>query len=55
MAESRGKSEVELAINTFVDKMKEIHPDLDREGFHEAISGYVQEENLPYEDRDEEE
>ncbi len=54
MAESHGQSEVELAINTFVDKMKEIHPDLDQEGFHDAISGYVQ-ENLPYKDGGEEE
>lgn len=35
------KSETELAIETFVDRMEEMHPDLDREGFHEAISEYV--------------
>jgi hypothetical protein len=37
-----GKSDVELAIETFVDRIEEIYPDLDREEFHEAIRGYVQ-------------
>ena len=36
------RCEAELAIESFVDKIKEIHPDLDREEFHNAISGYVQ-------------
>ncbi len=43
MSEQPGKSYTELVIETFVDKMQEIQPDLDREEFHEAISGYVQE------------
>ncbi len=34
-------SEEELAIDTFVDRMKEIHPNLDREEFREEISKYV--------------
>jgi len=34
-------SEEELAIETFVDRMKEIHPNLDREELREEISGYV--------------
>ena len=38
-----GKSNTELAIESFVDKMTEIHPDLDREEFHDAISGCVHE------------
>ena len=36
-----GKSESELAIDTFADRMKEIHPNLDRDGFRDAVSGYV--------------
>lgn len=43
MSEQPGKSYTELVIESFVDKMQEIHPDLDREQFHEDISGYVQE------------
>ncbi len=43
MSERSGMSSTELAINTFVDKIEEIHPNLDREEFHEAVSGYVQE------------
>ena len=38
-----GKTNTELAIESFVDKMIEIHPDLDREEFHDAISGCVNE------------
>jgi hypothetical protein len=38
-----GKSTTELAIESFVDKMIEIHPDLDWEEFHDAISGCVHE------------
>jgi hypothetical protein len=34
-------SEEELAIETFVDRMKEIHPNLDREELREEISKYV--------------
>lgn len=36
-----GKSESELAIETFADRMKEIHPNLDREEFRDAVNGYV--------------
>jgi len=38
-----GKSDRELAIETFVDRMMDIHPSLDREEFHNAISGCVNE------------
>jgi hypothetical protein len=48
------KSDTELAIDTFVDDILEIHPNLDREEFREAISGYVQ-QYVPDEDGDEEE
>ncbi len=43
MSEQPGRSYTELVIEWFVDKMQEIHPNFDREGFHEAIRGYVQE------------
>jgi predicted solute-binding protein len=43
VSEQPGKSHTELVIESFVDKMQEIQPELDREEFHEAISGYVQE------------
>ena len=43
MSENAGMSGTELAINTFVDKIEEIHPNLDREEFHDAVSGYVHE------------
>jgi hypothetical protein len=36
-----GKSDTELAIESLVDRMNEIYPDLDREEFHNAISGCV--------------
>ena len=36
-----GRSDEEIAIETFVDRMKEIHPELDREEFYETIIGYV--------------
>ena len=42
MSEHSGKSETEMAIESFVERINEIHPDLDREGFHDAISEYVQ-------------
>jgi hypothetical protein len=38
-----GRSEEEVAIETFVDRIKEIHPDLDREDLQETINRYVQE------------
>ncbi len=37
-----GKSDEELVIETFVDRIEEIHPNIDREEFHNTISGYVQ-------------
>lgn len=43
MSERSGMSSTQLAINTFVGKIEEIHPNLDREEFHEAVSGYVHE------------
>ena len=36
-----GKSDTELAIEAFVDSIKEIHPDLDREEFRDAVSTCV--------------
>ena len=36
-----GKSDTELAIEAFVDSMEEIHPNLDREEFRDAISTCV--------------
>ena len=38
-----GKSNTELAIESFVDRMQEIHPDLEWEEFYNAINGCVQE------------
>jgi len=38
-----GKSETELVIETFEDRIKEIHPDLDRQEFQGSVSGYVHE------------
>ena len=38
-----GKSDTDLAIESFVDKMIEIHPDLNRKEFYDAISGCVHE------------
>jgi hypothetical protein len=37
-----GKSDEELVIETFVDRIEEIHPNIDREEFHNTIRGYVQ-------------
>ena len=37
------KSDEELVIETFVDRIEELHPNIDREEFHNTISGYVQE------------
>ena len=37
-----GKSETELSTKAFVDSMKGIHPNLDREKFHAEISHCVQ-------------
>ena len=37
-----GKSETELSTEAFVESMMGIHPDLDREKFHDEISKCVQ-------------
>ena len=37
------KSDEELVIETFVDRIEELHPNIDREEFHNTVSGYVQE------------
>jgi len=37
------KSDEELVIKTFMDRIEELHPNIDREEFHNTISGYVQE------------
>ncbi len=43
MSESMpGKSETELSTEAFVDSMMGIHPNLDREKFHDEISKCVQ-------------
>ena len=36
-----GRSDTELAIEAFVDSIKEIHPNLDREELRDAISTCV--------------
>jgi len=36
-----GKSQTEIVIETFVDRLMEIHPNLDRERLHESMSGCV--------------
>ncbi len=38
-----GKSDTDLAIEAFVDSMEEIHPNLDREEFRDAIDRCVRE------------
>ena len=50
-----GKGDEEIAIETFVDRMKEIHPELDREEFYETISGYVHDAVSAADDEEEEE
>ena len=49
-----GKSEEELAVQSFVDSIMEVHPNLDREQFHNAISERVQEFVSGEEEGDEE-
>ncbi len=46
MTEPYGKSDTELFITTFVDRIEELYPNIDRERFHNAISEYVQENVL---------
>lgn len=36
-----GKSQTEIVIETFVDRLMEIHPNLDRERLQESMSGCV--------------
>ncbi|HLL57004.1 MAG TPA: hypothetical protein VK359_03675 [Rubrobacteraceae bacterium] len=36
-----GRSDTELAIEAFVDSIEEIHPNLDREEFRDAVSTCV--------------
>ncbi len=36
------KSQTEIATEVFVDRIKEIHPQLDREEFYDAINRCVQ-------------
>lgn len=35
------KNQTEIVIETFVDRLMEIHPNLDRESLHESMSGCV--------------
>ncbi len=54
MTEPHNKSDTDLAVETFVDRIEELYPNIDREGFHNAISEYVH-ENVLDENGDEEE
>ena len=36
-----GKSHTELVIESFVDRMEELHPNLDREEFRDAVDRCV--------------
>ncbi len=54
MTEPHNKSDTDLAVETFVDRIEELYPNIDREGFHNAISEYVY-ENVPDENGGEEE
>ncbi len=46
MTEPYGKSDTEVTITTFVDRIEELYPNIDRERFHNAISEYVHENVL---------
>lgn len=46
MTEPHNKSDTDLAVETFVDRIEELYPNIDREGFHNAISEYVHENVL---------
>ena len=46
MTEPHNKSDMDLAVKTFVDRIEELYPNIDRERFHNAISEYVQENVL---------
>lgn len=43
MTEPHNKTDTDLAVTTFVDRIEELYPNLDREQFHNAIDEYVQE------------
>jgi hypothetical protein len=47
-----GKSDTDLAIESFADKMNDIYPNLDREEFHNMISRCVQ-DAMPADDGEE--
>lgn len=49
------KSDEDLVIETFVDRIEELHPNIDREEFHNTISEYVQEAVATADGEDEEE
>jgi hypothetical protein len=49
------KSDEELVIETFVDGIEELYPNIDREEFHNTISEYVQEAVATADGEDEEE
>lgn len=36
-----GKSQTEIVVETFVDRLMEVHPNLDRETLHESVSSCV--------------
>lgn len=46
MTEPHNMSDTDLAITTFVNRIEELYPNLDREQFHNAINQYVQENVL---------
>lgn len=46
MTEPHNKSDMDLAVETFVDRIEELYPNIHREGFHNAISEYVH-NNVP--------
>ncbi len=53
LPDKKVKSDTDLVIDTFVDRMLKIHPSLDREEFHEKISACVH-EHVPDEEETEE-
>ncbi len=54
MTEPHNKSDTDLAVETFVDRIEELYPNIDREGFHNAISEYVHENVLDENESEEE-
>ena len=54
LPERKTSSDTELVIETFVDEMSEIYPELDREEFRDKINSCVQEHLPEEEDSDEE-